>query len=71
MRQVYITGSLEMNHETALERWKRFTYVGRLSEDIGPFRKLLEEYSNISPEEVDGLLHRTVKSVLIRCSRWK
>ncbi|KAL7893210.1 hypothetical protein HDV63DRAFT_387552 [Trichoderma sp. SZMC 28014] len=48
-----------MNRETLLERWKRFTYVENLPEDVGPFRKLLEEYSSIPPEEVDGLLLRT------------
>ncbi|KAK1241030.1 hypothetical protein MKX08_001004 [Trichoderma sp. CBMAI-0020] len=58
-RQVYMTGSGEMKHESALERWRRFTYVDNLPEDIGPFRKLLEEYSNIPPEAVDGLLLRT------------
>lgn len=66
-----MTGSVKMNHETALERWKRFTYVDNLPEDIGPFRKLLEEYSNIPPEQVDGLLLRTVSSALIHYFRWK
>lgn len=60
-----------MNQETLLERWKRFTYVDNLPENIGPFRKLLEEYSNIPPEEVDGLLLRTVRNSLIPYSRWK
>lgn len=60
-----------MNRETLLERWKRFTYVENLPEDVGPFRKLLEEYSSIPPEEVDGLLLRTVGNGLVPYSRWK
>lgn len=66
-----MAGSVEMNQETPLELWKRFTYVDNLPEDIGPFRKLLEGYSNIPPEEVDGLLLRTVGNGSVLYSRWK
>lgn len=52
-----------MNHETAPDRWKRFTYADNPPEEIGLFRKLLKEYSNISPQEVDGLLLRTVRDI--------
>lgn len=58
-----------MDQETALDRWKRFTYVDNLPEDIGLFRKLLEEYSNIPPEEIDDVLLRTVRSVFVRYFR--
>lgn len=66
-----MNGSVEMIQETLLERWKRFTYVDNLPEDIGPFRKLLEEYSSIQPEEVDGLLLKTVGNGLAPYSRRK
>ncbi|KAL7924621.1 hypothetical protein ACQKWADRAFT_271885 [Trichoderma austrokoningii] len=48
-----------MNHEMALEQWKRFAYVDNLPEGIDLFRKLLEEYSHIPPEDIDGLLRTT------------
>ncbi|PTB39092.1 uncharacterized protein TrAFT101_008107 [Trichoderma asperellum] len=48
-----------MDHEATLDRWKRFTYVDNLPEDISYFRNLLEKYSNIPPEDIDCLLLRT------------
>ncbi|KAJ5618751.1 porphobilinogen deaminase protein [Penicillium lagena] len=40
----------------ALE-WKAKNYMDDLPNDIGPFRELLENYSNISPENVNEHLH--------------
>ncbi|EHK17845.1 uncharacterized protein TRIVIDRAFT_44992 [Trichoderma virens Gv29-8] len=48
-----------MYHETALDRWKRFTYIDDLPEEISPFRELLEEYSKVPPGETDELLIKT------------
>ncbi|KAL7932845.1 hypothetical protein V8C35DRAFT_305628 [Trichoderma chlorosporum] len=45
-----------MFQETALEHWKRFTYVDDLPEDIEPFRQLLKGYSKVPPNETDELL---------------
>ncbi|KAM0258013.1 hypothetical protein ACHAQJ_004056 [Trichoderma viride] len=53
----------EMDHEAALDHWKRVTYVNDLPEEIGPFRKLLEEYSKVPPEEVGELLLKTRKEL--------
>lgn len=53
-----------MGQEAALDLWKRFAYVDDLPEDIGPFRTLLEKYSKVPPSEIDGLLLRTVGSIL-------
>lgn len=43
----------------ALE-WKAKNYTEDLPDDIGPFRELLENYSNIPPEKVDEHLHSIV-----------
>ncbi|KAL7954169.1 hypothetical protein V8C34DRAFT_317513 [Trichoderma compactum] len=53
----------QMYHETALDRWKRFTYVDDLPDELGPFRKLLEEYSKVPPNETDELLVSTRKKI--------
>lgn len=58
-----------MDHEATLDRWKRFTYVDNLPEDISYFRNLLEKYSNIPPEDIDCLLLRTVRRLLIHYFR--
>lgn len=54
----------QMYHEIALDRWKRFTYVDDLPDELGPFRKLLEEYSKVPPNETDELLVSTVSDIL-------
>jgi hypothetical protein len=38
-------------------RWKAKNYTEGLPDDIGPFRELLENYSNIPPEKVDEHLY--------------
>ncbi|KAL6872717.1 hypothetical protein J3F83DRAFT_730790 [Trichoderma novae-zelandiae] len=48
-----------MSREAALEHWKKLTYIDELPEPIGLFRKLLEEYSNVPPSEVNELLLNT------------
>ncbi|KAM6485673.1 hypothetical protein HDV62DRAFT_403067 [Trichoderma sp. SZMC 28011] len=53
----------QMHHETALDRWKRFTYVEDLPDELGPFRKLLEEYSKVPQNETDELLVSTRKKL--------
>ncbi|KAL6811465.1 hypothetical protein J3E69DRAFT_349697 [Trichoderma sp. SZMC 28015] len=53
----------QMHQETALDRWKRFTYVEDLPDELGPFRKLLEEYSKVPPNETDELLVSTRKKL--------
>ncbi|UKZ80066.1 hypothetical protein TrVFT333_007831 [Trichoderma virens FT-333] len=53
----------QMYHETALDRWKRFTYIDGLPEEISPFRELLEEYSKVPPGETDELLIKTRKKL--------
>lgn len=49
-----------MSREQALETWKKLAYIDEVPEDIGPFRKLLEEYSKVPPNEIDELLLNTV-----------
>ncbi|KAL6799725.1 hypothetical protein J3E68DRAFT_254399 [Trichoderma sp. SZMC 28012] len=53
----------QMHHEIALDRWKRFTYVEDLPDELGPFRKMLEEYSKVPPNETDELLVSTRKKL--------
>ncbi|KAJ5765047.1 porphobilinogen deaminase protein [Penicillium odoratum] len=38
-------------------KWKARNYTEDLPDDIGPFRELLENYSNIPPEKVNEHLH--------------
>ncbi|PTB66649.1 hypothetical protein BBK36DRAFT_1117593 [Trichoderma citrinoviride] len=42
-----------MSLDLVPENWKQLTYVDELPEDIGPFRKLLEDYSKVPPNKVD------------------
>lgn len=41
-------------------KWKARNYTEDLPDDIGPFRELLENYSNIPPEMVNEHLHSIV-----------
>ncbi|KAL7942752.1 hypothetical protein V8C42DRAFT_331816 [Trichoderma barbatum] len=50
-----------MSREIDLNHWKRFTYVNNLPAEIGPFQKLLEEYSRVRSSEIDQLLIKTRK----------
>ncbi|KAL6886127.1 hypothetical protein HDV57DRAFT_489776 [Trichoderma longibrachiatum] len=52
-----------MSREQALETWKKLAYIDEVPEDIGPFRKLLEEYSKVPPNEIDELLLNTRKKL--------
>ncbi|TFB00184.1 Methyltransferase trt5 [Trichoderma ghanense] len=52
-----------MSPESALENWKRLTYIDELPEDIVLFRKLLEDYSKVPPSEIDELLLNTRKKL--------
>jgi hypothetical protein len=49
-----------MSSESDLETWKKLTYIDELPQDIGLFRKLLEQYSRVPPNEIDELLFNTV-----------
>ena len=40
--------------------WRRFNYQDTLPENYDDFRKLLENYSNVPPEEVEAHLYRIV-----------
>ncbi|KAL7807441.1 hypothetical protein V8C26DRAFT_423865 [Trichoderma gracile] len=52
-----------MSSESALETWKKLTYTDELPEDIALFRKLLEEYSRVTLNEIDGILLKTRKKL--------
>ena len=49
-----------MSLDLVPENWKQLTYVDELPEDIGPFRKLLEDYSKVPPNKVDEHLLNAV-----------
>lgn len=51
---------LNPTESDALARWRKHVYLQDLPADIGPARKLLEEYSRVPPDEVDNHIHRVV-----------
>lgn len=43
--------------------WKKFMYSDTLPEDYSDFRRLLETYSKIPPEDVEAHIYRIVGSL--------
>ncbi|KAK8913479.1 Methyltransferase trt5 [Metarhizium anisopliae] len=59
MDEAKLKTAMETDPEKAKAYWKEHVYVEELPDNIKPFKELLQEYSKMSPAEVDSLLHRT------------